>query len=1329
VKFSKTIKIIAGFILILLVSVLLVIILHWQTNVIGKAIEVLVNAALKQQVTVHYSELKGTLFRTAIIKNLSITLPNGTNFRTNHADLDFDLSSIMHGDYQVHHILIDTLWATIESDTAMAAEASPDTSPDAIIAGVDSVLLNLPSANLGRLEVNYGYLSVPAKSLQLDSLYLSLDGRISPGDIALNVHRVTARYPDKNFRLARMGFELLMHNGRLNINKFQMRTGKSLLDAHAEISLGDSLRTIFSVDEADLELNEWARLASVKDSISGNIRGTMDFVGTPQRFSTRAYLSGQINQYPVDSLVFDGDYHYGAVNLRRARVYSPAGEIDLSSRISEQKFDGLLQFRAIDLNKILPDLLPTTLNGSIRFNMKSLSIRNLAGSGELLLHNSMVDSLPIDSLRLALGFKGKMITISPPSFVRLDNMTRFTLSGSVTTALKSELHLAIDRGRLESVAGFFGITGLAGAFDGDMYLNGILTDPDVEGFLWIPRMEAPGMELDSIVLQLHLDQLAGKRQGDASFSIANGKIADLKITSTAIDLTFDGDRIQLDTLSFNSGPNYISGSGWAAFNPANIQFSFGHLRMQYESFWLENSGALEFDYGDDGLDIESFILTGSENGLIEVRGYYQPENDDADINIFLRNLHIHVFNQLLPSDVRLDGLLEGDLEIDQPVRDLQVIADITGKDIQLNKLMLGDLVGRFHYRDERIRVDQFRLASGETLLETSGDVLLRFKGVEGDMLDQMSADLQARWNNFELSSFNAVMELPAILSGKSTGDLRLGGTVTRPELTMNLSLSGIEYDKYIISDLFSAVRYKSDTLFVDTLETGINGTTIRGSGWQSVTLRLDSLDQNFLNKRLELRLYSQDDTLQFISFLQEQIESLTGPFDMQVLIGGTPAKPKLKGGFATIHDGVLNLSRVKNPITRISARVEVQDSLMRIVSFSGYSEKEKDFFQEAYDFFRGIFRYFTGRDEPEGHVEGYGTVVLNDLLHPVIDLHVKTNELYIDYFVENTQIVFSTDDIHVTGRDTLFVQGDITLNEGSYEFDAQKFQKNLYLQQADVKGTRALSWNLIILMPGNFTVRSATMDLTNNFEINMMGDLRSVQVPRKAGMELAGHLDILSGKYGSWGQDFEIQAGTIDFQNPKVINPSLDISAERQSRDMVFVLRVSGTLEKQLLDLQVKDLRGNYQTNLSIADKITLLTLGASTADLSGANLVTAGEDVINKTVVTALERGAESVTGLDKVEIQSAGGVVDLNSLRLNNGLKDASIALGKYLTTNLYLEYKSQFGAGTIPAPKLSWEPGNQIGLTYKINRNWSVESNYQQTLRGNNRIELSLGWQKTF
>jgi autotransporter translocation and assembly factor TamB len=271
-----------------------------------------------------------------------------------------------------------------------------------------------------------------------------------------------------------------------------------------------------------------------------------------------------------------------------------------------------------------------------------------------------------------------------------------------------------------------------------------------------------------------------------------------------------------------------------------------------------------------------------------------------------------------------------------------------------------------------------------------------------------------------------------------------------------------------------------------------------------------------------------------------------------------------------------------------------------------------------------------------------------------------------------------------------------------------------------------MTWNLDLSIPGNFNIKSSELDLLNNFKFEIMGDLRTIQEANAPNMDLTGHLEIISGKYGSWGQNFGIKTGTIDFTDPRVINPDIDISAEKRTGDYIVELNLSGTLDKLVQHVQVKDINGNYLTNLTDQEVLSLVSLG--TIDFNVAN---AGGHLIGTSVETAIERGAEALTGLDKVEMSSSkgGNLIDIQSMKLNEGIKDASVSLGKYLTSDLYVEYTGMFGSSAVPAPTVTWKPGNQFGIQYRINKNWSVNSYYLRTQRGNNIYNVSLAWRLSF
>jgi len=261
-------------------------------------------------------------------------------------------------------------------------------------------------------------------------------------------------------------------------------------------------------------------------------------------------------------------------------------------------------------------------------------------------------------------------------------------------------------------------------------------------------------------------------------------------------------------------------------------------------------------------------------------------------------------------------------------------------------------------------------------------------------------------------------------------------------------------------------------------------------------------------------------------------------------------------------------------------------------------------------------------------------------------------------------------------------------------------------------------------------VTSSALDLQNNFKIALRGNLRAIQRAGSDKLTLLGNLETESGKFTSFNQSFNIASGTLDFNNPLRINPEINIIARKMIKDKTFDLVITGNLESIKQDIVIKGSDGT-PLNLSPQDKIAMLTLGtdiSSVASNTDSTLYGVTEDVASNVVLTAAERGVEELTGLDKVEISSSDKFLDLQKLKLNNGLKQASISFGKYLTSDLYIEYRTQFGSG-VPTPKLSWDAGNKISLQYRLSKLWSFESNYEKTQIGNNKIQLGLNWEYSF
>lgn len=179
----------------------------------------------------------------------------------------------------------------------------------------------------------------------------------------------------------------------------------------------------------------------------------------------------------------------------------------------------------------------------------------------------------------------------------------------------------------------------------------------------------------------------------------------------------------------------------------------------------------------------------------------------------------------------------------------------------------------------------------------------------------------------------------------------------------------------------------------------------------------------------------------------------------------------------------------------------------------------------------------------------------------------------------------------------------------------------------------------------------------------------------------------------------------------------------------MFNLNVRGRLNAPEKELIIQDEQGNTLPYPDVKDQMALLLFGV-TFDQLGSNtdalLLEKGEQVVTQAVIATIEKEARTFTGLDQIRLETQ------ESFFKNRLNQPATLALGKYLTPKLYLEYQSRLESsslGNLPAPSLSWEAGNQIYLQYRLNRNWSFSTIFQKTYEGNDKVKLDISWQVTF
>jgi autotransporter translocation and assembly factor TamB len=1087
---------------------------------------------------------------------------------------------------------------------------------------------------------------------------------------------------------------------------------------------------VLGLEESHISFEDIQTVSAATFADSGYIDLAVDLVGHPNRFSATVVCKGKLNEYRVDSLVIDGDYQRGEILLRNGLIIRDTTSVNFKGKIAEKNNVLNLYFVNLNLADIQPDLIQTDLSGSFYLKTESLKEPLSNGFGRVKLFHSLIDTSYLDTVNFAIQAKDQVTKIIEPSFVRMGKNSVFYFAGQLDKDRNVDLKLSTENNSINTLTSALAFPQVKGSFDGNFFLSGKLTDPDVEGYLWIPHLEKDSFELDSMILQINLKKLVTGRQGRGLIMASHWHYDSLEINQTIANIIFDSNRVVLDTLLFANNLNYVSSTGSMEALGDTIDIKFDFFRMNYQNTWLENEETIYFRLAPEEYVIESAVFKESNDGIIEIRGYWDRINDDMQFGLYLENISFAPFKQFMQKDFNFSGTVDADFEVANPISDPQLDVDLRGKNLEINLIPLGDVHCAFRYAQETLLINEFKMSYGKSTLDVDGDIAVSWKSTgekeQLSIIQESLADIRIYWKNLRLENYFVPLKLPKPPKGNVSGHLFLEGTMVDPKGELVFIGENMTYNKFTSDSLSLIARFNRDSLIVEQLDLELNDTGFSGYGWHLLNLDFAKMDSIFTGYPFQLNLVSNDDQINFIGNILDQVERIEGPYEAALTLGGTLEKPALVDGYFRMEDGQMILSRVRNPITELEIDATIDSSVMVINSLSAYANKETDFWDDAIGVVNSLFRVVRGETRREGGLYGEGQIKLDDLTHPQINLSINAYKIYLDYFVENTDFIVTTNDLQIFGRDTIAVVGSVTIEEGNYIVDLDKARKNIYLTSTDVKQTRPTTWNLDVSIPGNFNISSSELDLLNNFKFEIMGDLRTIQEANAPNMDLTGHLEIISGKYGSWGQNFGIKTGTIDFTDPKVINPDINIAAEKRTGDYIVEINLSGTLDELVQQVQVKDINGNYLTNLTDQEVLSLVSLG--TIDFNVAN---AGGHVIGTSVETAIERGAESLTGLDKVEVSSSkgGNLIDVQSMKLNEGIKDASVSLGKYLTSDLYVEYTGMFGSNAVPAPTVTWKPGNQFGIQYRINRNWSVNSYYLRTQRGNNIYNVSLAWRLSF
>ncbi len=250
------------------------------------------------------------------------------------------------------------------------------------------------------------------------------------------------------------------------------------------------------------------------------------------------------------------------------------------------------------------------------------------------------------------------------------------------------------------------------------------------------------------------------------------------VPNVSLDARSEGDIIYSDFVWGNDETLHKGDVGAQFSFPTSdamaIDFYRGDIRIINDE-WSLYPGAHVLKNGDDWL-IKSLTF----NSALQSIALYGTIGKASKAPLMLAFTHVNFqqINAFLPEDLKMEGVLDGTLEIDKILDNPDLIGDLSIADFGINDVVYGDVCLKSQWVEY---LSGFQLAGG---IEQGEQKNLNFEGMYFPYDTISPLDLDAEVHDLDLQFLKAFIDTGVILaSGQLNGLIHLNGMLAAPQLT------------------------------------------------------------------------------------------------------------------------------------------------------------------------------------------------------------------------------------------------------------------------------------------------------------------------------------------------------------------------------------------------------------------------------------------------------------------------------------------------------------------------------------------------------------------
>ena len=806
---------------------------------------------------------------------------------------------------------------------------------------------------------------------------------------------------------------------------------------------------------------------------------------------------------------------------------------------------------------------------------------------------------------------------------------------------------------------------LKGICEGDLRLQGVVEDPVAD-----LKLMARNLAWDQVSL------------GDVNTQARYGKglvtVKDLELVNKRSLVNLKGTALVLDTRSntfFHDPVCDIAVQG----NDLRIEDFYPRLKGTV-SLAGQVRGPLTRPYGR--LEMEAHALDLVKQTVAGVKGLIRFDGEDVVIQHLSADVkngetleasgRVSIVNETYDLALKTKGVSIGHIDAltRQNICEGKITLDLEGR----GRFKEPELRGKVTVFDVKVSNESFENADLDVLLE-QGDLTVTGKALAGvdAKLNIHTHDFSARvlFENTALEPFFRMGKL-VDFGGGITGRVTASGNLDKPdEVKARVDITDLDVKNKDMT------LVKNDDLHI----------AYEKKRFRIQDSRLVLLDKGYLVLGGQGRVDGDLDVylkgavpLSVVDLFSDELSGMKGEVLVDGRVGGTLKKPDVLADL-DIRAAAFMIPELMQDIHDVNGSVHVDSKSVTIRRLKGKLDS-------------GTFGIS-------------GALALDNFKPGYLSLNVSGEALPITV-PDMLDLTLNTK-ITVKGTpDDALIEGSLVILYGKYYKDVSLDLVNVVKvnnRQESTAGPRftepylrSMGLNLSLTHKNPFEVDNNVAYLPLKPNLRVLGTMNSPRLSGRAEVETDDSTISYQGKV------FDVTKGRVDFVNPYIIEPTLDVQCETAIRDWTIYLLISGTPENLKFSLTSKPVEED-------ADILSLLVLGKTTDEIIEGNgdKTQSAAKLLAGILSSNIEKNIKDATGIDTVEVEyitttnSATGDSENGEQvagdTVENGVK---VTLGKELSERMALKYGVETKGGlTI----------HQASSEYKFFENMLMKA-YQDT-----------------